>query len=175
MSDRGVRRALLGGVGGVAAAAGLGGWWWHSAQQAADAGHGDALWALRFERPQGGELLMSDYRGKALLLNFWATWCPPCIKELPELDRFSRAQGERLRVIALAIDGLAPVQAFLARQPVGFEVGMAGLAGTDLSRSLGNTTGVLPFTVLLGANGKVVQRKIGETHYDELEAWAKQL
>jgi thiol-disulfide isomerase/thioredoxin len=175
MSSSGARRALLFGVGGLAAAAGLGGWWWHSAQQVADGGHGDALWALRFARPQGGELLMSDYRGRPLLLNFWATWCPPCVKELPELDRLSRAHGERLRVIGLAIDGLAPVQAFLARQPVGFEVGMAGLDGTDLSRSLGNTAGVLPFTVLLGASGKVVQRKIGETRYDELEAWVKQL
>jgi thiol-disulfide isomerase/thioredoxin len=175
MSDSGRRLALLCGVGGVAAAAGLGGWWWHAAQRVAHTDVDEAFWAMHFARPQGGELRLSDYRGKPLLLNFWATWCPPCIKELPELDRLYRAQGERLGIVGLAIDGLAPVQTFLARQPVGFAVGMAAMAGTDLSRSLGNTAGVLPFTVLLGANGNVAQRKIGETHFEELETWVKHL
>ena len=110
-----------------------------------------------------------------MLINFWATWCPPCIKELPEFDRFSRSHDKQLRVVGLAIDSLAPVQEFLKKQPVGFDIGLAGFSGTDLARSLGNSAGALPFTVLLDAKGVVVQRKLGETQYAELESWARQL
>ena len=82
---------------------------------------------------------MAELRGQPLLINFWATWCPPCIKELPEFDRFARSHAKQLRVVGLAIDSLAPVQEFLKKQPVGFAIGLAGFAGTDLARSLGNS------------------------------------
>ena len=118
---------------------------------------------------------MAELRGQPLLINFWATWCPPCIKELPEFDRFASSHAGQLRVVGLAIDSLAPVQEFLKKQPVGFAIGLAGFAGTDLARSLGNSTGALPFTVLLDAKGAVAQRKLGETQLSELEAWARQL
>jgi thiol-disulfide isomerase/thioredoxin len=168
------RRGVLAGVGALAAAAGAGGWWWQPRSTVPDA-NTEALWALRFPRPEGGELLMADHRGTALLLNFWATWCPPCLKEMPALDRFARAQGQRVQVIGLAVDSLAPVQAFLSRQPVSFAVGLAGMSGTELARSLGNRAGVLPFTLLLDAQGKLVRHKVGETDFAELEAWAKRL
>lgn len=173
------RRTLLAGVGVLAAA---GGALWYGRQAkapdaapAVDVAKPVDLWSLRFPRPEGGELVMAELRGQALLVNFWATWCPPCIKELPEFDRFASSHGKQLRVVGLAIDSLAPVQEFLKKQPVGFAIGLAGLAGTDLARSLGNKAGVLPFTALLDAQGTVVQRKLGETQYAELEAWAKQL
>ena len=138
---------------------------------------GDAidLWSQRFERPEGGELVMATLRGKPLFINFWATWCPPCIKELPEIDRFARDHAAKVQVVGLAIDKLEPVQAFLKKLPLGFAIGLAGLAGTELSRSLGNHAGALPFSVLLGADGKVAQRKLGETHYDELAGWVQKL
>ena len=172
------RRALLAGVGVVAAA---GGAFWYTRRAASppvtDAEGSEAidLWSLRFPRPEGGELVMTDLRGKPLLINFWATWCPPCLKELPEFDRFARSHETQLRVLGLAIDSLGPVQEFLRKQPVSFAIGLAGFAGTDLSRSLGNTAGALPFTVLLDDAGAVAQRKLGETQYAELEAWAKRL
>jgi hypothetical protein len=78
-------------------------------------------------------------------------------------------------VVGLAIDGLAPVQEFLKKQPVGFAVGLAGFAGTDLARSLGNSGGALPFTVLLDAQGAVTRRKLGETQRSELESWMRSL
>jgi thiol-disulfide isomerase/thioredoxin len=171
------RRAWLAGVGVLAAAAGA---YWYARQSprtTVDA-ETDApidLWSQRFERPEGGELVMTELRGKPLLVNFWATWCPPCIKELPEIDRFARGHAAQLNVVGVAIDGLAPVQAFLKKLPLSFAIGLAGMSGTDLSRSLGNHAGALPFTVLLDAQGKIVQRKLGETHYDELVGWARQL
>jgi thiol-disulfide isomerase/thioredoxin len=118
---------------------------------------------------------MAELRGQPLLINFWATWCPPCIKELPEFDRFARSHAKQLRVVGLAIDSLAPVQDFLKKQPLGFAIGLAGFAGTDLARSLGNRGGALPFTVLLDARGRVRERKLGETRLADLEAWARKL
>jgi thiol-disulfide isomerase/thioredoxin len=179
MSGSTTRRALLTGVGVLAAA---GGALWYGRQStepdtlpAAASAEAVELWSLRFPRPEGGELAMAELRGQPLLINFWATWCPPCIKELPEFDRFASSHAGQLRVVGLAIDGLAPVQEFLKKQPVGFAIGLAGFAGTDLARSLGNSTGALPFTVLLDAKGAVAQRKLGETQLAELEAWARQL
>lgn len=167
------RRAWLAGVGALAA---VGGAVWYARR--ADTPPSPAppdLWNRRFVRPDGGELVLAELRDRPLLINFWATWCPPCVKELPEIDRFAAGQSQRLRVIGLAIDSLAPVQEFLKRQPVSFPIGLAGFDGTDLSRSLGNTAGGLPFTVLLDTQGAVVQRKIGQTHYDELQGWLRGL
>jgi thiol-disulfide isomerase/thioredoxin len=128
-----------------------------------------------FTAPDGSETTLAASNGRIRLVNFWATWCAPCIKEMPELDRFARAQGQRLQVIGLAIDRMEPVQEFLTRHPVSFAIGLAGMDGTDLARSLGNPAGALPFTVLLDAKGKIVQRRLGETRQADLEAWAKLL
>jgi peroxiredoxin len=163
----------LWGAGAVAAAAGAA--WF--LRQAGDADRvDDGFWALRFDRPEGGELAMATLRGRVLVLNFWATWCPPCIKELPEFNRLHQSpMGQNLQVVGLAIDGPTPVRQFLARQPVGFPVGLAGFEGTDLSRQLGNATGALPFTVVLDRQGKVRHRKLGPTDFDELSSWVKGL
>lgn len=175
MSGGITRRGLLAAVGAGAAAGGAGWSWWRSRPEQASVLDEAAFWSLSFARPQGGELHMAEQRGRALLLNFWATWCPPCIKELPGLDRFHRAHGARLQVVGLAVDALAPVQEFLKRSPVGFAIGMAGMEGIDLARRLGNSAGVLPYTALFDARGRLLQQKIGETSYDELDAWVKQV
>jgi thiol-disulfide isomerase/thioredoxin len=161
-------------VGAAAGLAALGGLAWRRHHERALAvEEPDPLWSLRFPRPEGGELVMAELRGHPLVLNFWATWCPPCVKELPQLDRFNTAfAGRGWRVVGLAVDGPTPVREFLARQPVGFAVGLAGLEGTDLSRSLGNERGALPFTALFDRAGRVIQRKLGETSFDELSRWA---
>lgn len=175
------RSLLLGAVAGAAAAAGAGlAWWRHGSTPGAVAGAAgaaspelEALWPLRFDRPEGGELAMATLRGKPLVVNFWATWCAPCVRELPEFDRFHREFGGRgWQVVGLAIDGPTPVREFLGRVKVGFPVGLAGLDGTELVRALGNTQGGLPFSVMVDAAGRIIQRKLGETHFDELSAWA---
>jgi thiol-disulfide isomerase/thioredoxin len=166
------RRGLLFGVGAVAAAAGIGGALWQSRVPAEQADALRTLWTLRLERPEGGELVLADYRGRPLLINFWATWCPPCVRELPEIDQFAKSQSGRLQVVGLAIDNRDAVLAFLRKVPLGFPVGLAGLEGTELARGLGNAAGGLPFTVLLDAAGRLAQRKIGETRREELDRWA---
>jgi thiol-disulfide isomerase/thioredoxin len=169
------RRLLLTGtLGALAAAAGVGAGWWHRRAEANDPLA--AMWDMRFERPEGGELAMQSLRGKPLLINFWATWCAPCIKEMPEIDQFAREFSKRQgQVLGLAIDGAAPVRQFLAKVKVGFPIGLGGLDGTDLIHQLGNLQGSLPFTVLIDADGGVVQRKMGETGFQELMGWAKHI
>ena len=115
-------------------------------------------------------------QGRPLLLNFWATWCPPCVQELPELAQFQRefrAQG--WQVLGLAVDSPTPVREFLKKLPLDFDIGMAGLTGTELARKLGNTQGGLPFSVAFGVDGEVIWRKLGSTNLEELRELAKGL
>jgi len=181
------RRNWIGWSAGVAAMAGGAGWW--TRQRTAAAPHAQTAavtpeaagsgaedpWSLRFDRPDGGTLALANLRGRPLLINFWATWCPPCVREMPVLDTFARAQAARgqagWRVIGLAVDGPTPVREFLVKTPVEFPIGLAGLGGTELARQLGNTTGGLPYTVVLGPDGQVLHRKLGETNLRELQEW----
>jgi thiol-disulfide isomerase/thioredoxin len=129
---------------------------------------------LRFETPQGQVLAMQSLRGRPLLINFWATWCPPCVEELPLIESFYRTHApRRWQVVALAVDQPSAVRQFLARGPVSFPVGMAGLEGTALTRSLGNLSGGLPFTVVLGPEGQVRQRRMGRLTAEELAQWGR--
>jgi len=173
-SPVGRRRLLTAGVAGAAALAGGGlAWWRHGAAPASD--ELAALWMLKLARPEGGELALAGLRGKPLLINFWATWCAPCVREMPEIDRFHREFGPRgWQVLGLAIDGPTPVREFLGRVKVGFPIGLAGLEGSELVHDLGNPQGGLPFTVAIDAGGRITRRKLGETHFDELAGWARQ-
>ena len=122
------RRLILAGAGALAAVGGAGLAWWrlqpHAPAPGALAEVG-GLWSRTFETPEGGRLAMESFRGKPLLINFWATWCPPCVEELPLLDRFYRENsGKGFQVVGIAIDQAAAVRAFLARMPLGFPVAL---------------------------------------------------
>ena len=166
------RRSLMWGAAGAALLAGAGVSWWRLRPAEVAEGAEQGLWDQRFEGPDGAPLVMASLRGRPLLVNFWATWCPPCVEEMPLLDRFffeNRSNG--WQVVGLAVDQAAAVRTFLQRQPVGFPIGMAGAAGTQLARSLGNVAGGLPFSIVFGGDGRVAQRKIGKVTEADLVAW----
>jgi len=163
---------LAGAVGTAAAVAGIGAAWWRLRPEELPLPPG--FWQTRFEKPEGGELVLANYRGKPLVLNFWATWCPPCVEELPMLNAFYRENASKgWQVVGLAIDQPSSVRKFLDRLPLDFPVGLAGLGGTELGRSLGNLTGGLPFTVVLGQGGRVLHRKMGQVTPDDLKQWVQ--
>lgn len=118
-------------------------------------------------------MAMQDFRGRPLLLNFWATWCPPCVEEMPLLDAFYREhQTKGVQVLGIAVDQPSAVRRFLQKTPVAYPLGMAGMGGTELSKSLGNSAGGLPFTVAVHGDGRVLHRKIGQLSPQDLQQWA---
>lgn len=166
------RRAWLTGAAGLAALAGVGVAWWERQRDAA-ASPIPGFWAQEWPTPRGEVQTMQSLQGRPLLLNFWATWCPPCVEELPLINAFYREHRPNgWQVLALAVDQLAPVQRFLQTMPLDFPVGLAGATGAEWARSLGNLGGGLPFSVVLDSRGVVVQRKIGRLMSEDLAAWS---
>ncbi len=166
------RRAVI--VAGAAGVAGMGAALWR--QRSAAVGPGDAIWSRQLMTPAGGQLALSTLRGQPLLLNFWATWCPPCVRELPLLDDFQRRHAALgWRVVGLAVDNATPVREFLRQHPIAFDIGLAGAEGLELSRSLGNGTGALPFSVVFDRQGVAVQRKLGVIEPSDLDTWVRSI
>ena len=173
------RRRWVFATAGVFSALGGAGLAWRQLQPATHQGSDDVLaaskfWELVFESPNGKSLSMAGLRGKPLLVNFWATWCPPCVEELPLIDRFYQENSKNgWQVLGLAVDQRVAVNGFLAKMPLSFPVALAGMSGVDLSKSLGNLSGGLPFTVVIGSRGGVLHRKMGRVSLSDLNAWTK--
>lgn len=164
------RRFWLAGAAAAVAGAGLA--WWRLEPDAVQAGANAAFWGQSFDSVAPEPVRMASFRGKPLLVNFWATWCPPCVEELPLLDAFWRENAVNgFQVLALAIDQPSAVKRFLSKQPLGFPVGLAGVGGTELAKTLGNSAGGLPFSVFFNADGSVWRQKLGQLSQDDLLQW----
>lgn len=129
------------------------------------------LWASEFLRPNGDPHDWKQFRGKPMIINFWATWCVPCIEEMPLIDRFYKENASKgWQVVGLAIDQPSRVRSFLSQHPVSYPVLLAGLGGTELSQALGDASGALPFSIILNADEHVLLKKLGKLKAEELKA-----
>jgi thiol-disulfide isomerase/thioredoxin len=132
----------------------------------------NTVWTAEFDTPKGETLKLADFRGKPLVLNFWATWCPPCVEEMPLLDAFFRQNSANgWQVIGLAIDQPSLVRRFMGQFPVDYPIALGGMNGSELGRLLGNAQGGLPFTVVFDAAGNVKVQKLGKLSADEIKSW----
>ncbi len=119
---------------------------------------------------------ISEWDGQVLLINFWASWCPPCKKEMPAFIELQQQYAEQgFRVIGIALDDQQSVQDFADTIGVNYPLLIAEYDGIDLSRSYGNHVGALPFSAFVDRQGKVVSTHMGELSKTEVEAIIKPL
>jgi thiol-disulfide isomerase/thioredoxin len=113
----------------------------------------------------------ADWRGDIVVINFWATWCPPCIKEMPDISKMATELApKKIRFVGIGIDSGTNIRQFLAKSPVSYPISVVGLSGSDLARSFGNDKGMMPFTIVLNKRGEALARITGAIEPDELKA-----
>lgn len=136
---------------------------------------GDALPALVLPDLHGQPLALRErFSGRPLLVNVWASWCGPCIEEMPELARFADQQGESgVQVLGLALDTPEAVADFLQQVPVDYPIVLDTPGPRDASVALGNAQGLLPYSVLFDAQGRMVKAKLGPFEPGEIAGWVE--
>ena len=146
--------------------------WWRMEPSPAAASATEAFFAASFPDADGVTQPLAQWRGRPLVVNFWATWCPPCVEEMPDLQRIRDAYEPRgVEVIGLGIDNAKKIAEFRDRHRLTLPLLVAGVGGSDLNRQLGNSGGALPFTVLIGADGRVRERHLGQVKPEQLRRW----
>jgi thiol-disulfide isomerase/thioredoxin len=114
---------------------------------------------------------LAQWRGRPLVVNFWATWCTPCVEEMPALSALqTEIAARKVQIIGIGIDSPTNIRQFASTYKITYPLYVGGLGGTDLTRAFGNQGGSLPYTVLIGADGKVVKRYLGKLKMDELRS-----
>jgi thiol-disulfide isomerase/thioredoxin len=107
------------------------------------------------------------FRGHPLIINFWATWCAPCRREMPLLQQLRHAyHGDRLEIVGIAVDFREAVADYVRRQPVDYPLLIGEDSGLAAAEQFGMQT-VLPFSVFADAGGRIIAVKVGELHRDE--------
>lgn len=106
---------------------------------------------------------ISKWRGKILIINFWATWCPPCLKEIPDFIALQNEYADKnVQFIGIAIDTPELVNDYLAFIAINYPILMAEVEGQSLAKQLGNVVNAVPFTLIVNANNEVIFRHPGE-------------
>ena len=176
------RRTVLLGVGGLAAMA-VSGWAaWRSSSRSAPAANRAvvssaeparlsanplALYGARLPGLDGQEVSLSALKGQPVVVNFWATWCAPCVQEMPHLDSIAKELPE-VKFVGIGIDTAQNIAQFVAKLPVSYRLLIAGHAGIAMVRELGNSAGGLPFTLLFDANGSIFDSILGQVEPADL-------
>lgn len=128
------------------------------------------LFAAAFPDLSGRPRQLAEWQGRAVLVNFWATWCAPCREEIPLLLSARRKYGpEGVEIVGIAVDNAAKVDEFARSMAISYPVLLAEADGLDLMRELGNTAGGLPFTVVADRQGAIIHRQLGALKQGDLD------
>jgi thiol-disulfide isomerase/thioredoxin len=167
------RRAWTIALGAVVAAVALSAGFWFRASSLKPASDGDAVSALtrvELSTLSGATETLGKWSGKVLVVNFWATWCGPCREEIPGLMRLqSRFGASGIQIVGIAIDSADQTRRFVGEMGIAYPILIAGMDAMDIARRLGNTSGGLPYTVILDRRGKVVRTHLGLISEADLE------
>lgn len=127
------------------------------------------IYATHYPDLQGKSQALGNWQGKILVLNFWATWCPPCREEIPDFIQLHAAySGKNVAIVGIALDGQAAVSEFSNNFGIHYPLLMGGMEGYDFAARLGNTSKGIPFTAVLNPEGKVVYVGLGAIRKAEL-------
>lgn len=151
--------------------------WARGAEAAPDTAAAVAtLWTTTLPDPANQPRALSQFRGKPLVVNFWASWCGPCVAEMPSLATLHKQyEAKGVNFVGIAVDTPPNVQGFLAKVKVNYPLVVAGFGGSDLARQFGDEQGALPFTVVIDASGKVRSTMLGQIKPAKLAAVLDQL
>lgn len=117
----------------------------------------------------GQEQQLGQWKERALIVNFWATWCAPCVDEMPELSALQQEiSSQNIQILGIGIDSASNIADFAKKYRISYPLYVGGINGSELSRALGNQGGGLPFTVIIGRDGQVKKTYLGRLKMDEL-------
>lgn len=156
------RRSIV--IGAALTCLGAGGWlgWRRFGRPAVDQRVMRILEGMTLPDAQGAPYALSTLTGKTVVLNFWATWCPPCVDEMPELATLHNEIAPRnATVIGIGIDSPANIREFASKHRFPYPLLVGGMGGSELSRLLGNPSGALPFTVVISRRGHIAEQILG--------------
>jgi thiol-disulfide isomerase/thioredoxin len=132
---------------------------------------GDRVLAAAFPDLNGQRQPLAQWRGKVLVVNFWATWCPPCRAEIPDFIELHRELADQgVQFVGIAIDQGGKVSDFARELGVNYPLLIGEEGALELQRQLGNQAGVLPFTVVLDSSGRLVTRHQGSLSAKQLRS-----
>ena len=133
-----------------------------------------AFFANPWQTPDGKTVNTQDWQGKVLVVNFWASWCPPCVEEMPALDKLQQEfLQQNVLFVGIGIDSPSNIREFLSKTPVSYPIVIGGLEGSNLSKQLGNSQGALPYTTIINAKGKASYSKLGKISEDDIRSAIK--
>jgi thiol-disulfide isomerase/thioredoxin len=161
---------MIGGISVLALLAGVFSSHWISQTGLASDPSIKAFFANPWQTPDGKSANTEDWRGKVLVVNFWASWCPPCVEEMPALDKIAQEYAAKnVLIVGIGIDSPSNIRQFLEKTPVSYPIMIGGLEGSALAKQMGNAQGALPYTVIINAKGKSVYTKLGKISEEELK------
>lgn len=135
-----------------------------------------ALYGVALPDLAGAEQSLAQWKGKVLVVNFWATWCTPCRDEMPEFVQAQRELGGRgLQFVGIAIDQADKVQQFAQELGLNYPALIGGYGAIELSRTFGNRLGALPFTIVVDRSGRIAHTQLGPLRDASLRAIVGQL